>query len=228
MESTFGKSELFSYFNLSYNCFKQTYSNDIGLLIYGNFSYHEINMGQFPDYIKVIDTPLVTGHGKTVTDSLMIVDMLNVKDQYDHYVLLTRDVDSVPVIKYLERHGKKITLLPFGLINQALKHSCGSHIDGFLISLKLGMPIETGYEIEIKPPFLAHEYTYFNKAAHLLNKYNKSDWLGQGSFMRLVKTVYLNAVIEYKRGRQSIVSAPSNLAFSTFTNRLWGEIRWSC
>jgi|GEM_PF-6991241 len=104
------------------------------IYVYGNLKYHQLIEKTIPTpngEIIYKDMPVLTSHGKTTTDMLMGVDILEQATSYVRCALVTNDVDFKHVIQSLNKQGTPVDLIKYGYTHYQLDNSADSVKDGF-------------------------------------------------------------------------------------------------
>jgi len=81
---------------------------------------------------EVIDTPPLTGQGKTSADVHMVLDLvdaLNHPTRFDEFIVFSGDADFTPLLLRLRKHDRRSLVLAIGYASGAYKAACDHLID---------------------------------------------------------------------------------------------------
>lgn len=81
---------------------------------------------------EVVDTPPLTGQGKTSADMHMVLDLvdaLNHPTRFDEFIVFSGDADFTPLLLRLRKHDRRSLVLAVGYASSAYRAACDHLID---------------------------------------------------------------------------------------------------
>lgn len=161
---------------------------EVKAIVYGNLCFHGLTVSTFK-YKKLTveyrDTPVVGYEGKTSTDTIMVVDMLELRSQLAKAILVSCDVDFTPVAKSFKKHQVCFELVKFGPTRKLLLDEAQTVHDGYQFLDKVTKL--TAEQLLITALASNRQSLPLAKASQVLARWQYNTWQENKNFVNFLK-----------------------------------------
>jgi uncharacterized LabA/DUF88 family protein len=164
------------------------FSGAVKVFSYGNLKFHGLEENKF-DYenitVEYIDTPVIGYKGKTNTDTIMTVEIVEKKPLLSKAVIVSCDVNFEPAALSLNKSHVPVEIIQFGHTRRLLLKQAQKVHDGFHYLNR----VKTAEELVIAAIGNSKKPLHIAKASQILGRWKYNSWQGHKKFGNFLKTL---------------------------------------